>query len=86
MSGMHLTRVLDQLATTRGLPKAIRTDNGNPMICSSVKRFFMSNLSIRMNSASNSYFKTSIPSHLKAITITHLKSATHSRGNAATQR
>ena len=28
MSGMHLTRVLDQLATTRGLPKAIRTDNG----------------------------------------------------------
>ncbi|ACO75298.1 Probable transposase [Laribacter hongkongensis HLHK9] len=28
MSGMHLTRVLDQLATTRGLPKATRTDNG----------------------------------------------------------
>ena len=28
MSGMHLTRVLDQLAKTRGLPKAIRTDNG----------------------------------------------------------
>ena len=28
MSGMHLTRVLDQLATTRGLSKAIRTDNG----------------------------------------------------------
>ncbi len=28
ISGLHLTRVLDQLATTRGLPKAIRTDNG----------------------------------------------------------
>ena len=28
MSGNQLTRILDQLATTRGLPKAIRTDNG----------------------------------------------------------
>ncbi|MDC7714201.1 IS3 family transposase [Vogesella sp. LYT5W] len=28
MGGLHLTRVLDQLAKTRGLPKAIRTDNG----------------------------------------------------------
>ncbi|WP_101686124.1 IS3 family transposase [Chromobacterium sphagni] len=28
MSGMHLTRILDQLAQTRGLPKAVRTDNG----------------------------------------------------------
>ena len=28
LSGQQLTRVLDQLATTRGLPKAIRTDNG----------------------------------------------------------
>ncbi|MFC3534082.1 IS3 family transposase [Vogesella facilis] len=28
MSGLHLTRILDQLAQTRGLPKAIRTDNG----------------------------------------------------------
>ena len=28
MSGVHLTRVLDQLAQTRGLPNAIRTDNG----------------------------------------------------------
>nr|MBB4249185.1 transposase InsO family protein [Rhodocyclus tenuis] len=28
MGGMYLTRVLDQLAGTRGLPKAIRTDNG----------------------------------------------------------
>lgn len=28
IGGMHLTRVLDQLAGTRGLPKAIRTDNG----------------------------------------------------------
>ncbi|WP_159877637.1 hypothetical protein [Aquitalea denitrificans] len=26
-----------------------------------------------MNSTSNSYFKTSMPSHLKAITITHFK-------------
>jgi transposase InsO family protein len=28
MGGNQLTRILDQLATTRGLPKAIRTDNG----------------------------------------------------------
>ncbi|WP_444546971.1 IS3 family transposase [Laribacter hongkongensis] len=28
MGGLHLTRVLDKLAKTRGLPKAIRTDNG----------------------------------------------------------
>ena len=28
MGGQQLVRVLDQLATTRGLPKAIRTDNG----------------------------------------------------------
>ncbi len=28
LSGQHLTRILDELATTRGLPKAIRTDNG----------------------------------------------------------
>lgn len=28
MGGHQLTRILDQLATTRGLPKAIRTDNG----------------------------------------------------------
>lgn len=28
IGGMQLTRVLDQLAKTRGLPKAIRTDNG----------------------------------------------------------
>lgn len=28
IGGMHLTRALDQLAKTRGLPKAIRTDNG----------------------------------------------------------
>lgn len=27
LNGSHLTRVLDQLAATRGLPKAIRTDN-----------------------------------------------------------
>jgi len=42
-------------------------------------------MSIRMNFASNSYFKPSMPSHLKAITFTHFKSATHSRGNAAAQ-
>ena len=29
MGGNQLVRILDQLATTRGLPKAIRTDNGN---------------------------------------------------------
>ena len=28
LSGQHLTRILDELATTRGLPKAIQTDNG----------------------------------------------------------
>ena len=28
LSGQHLVRVLDQLACTRGLPQAIRTDNG----------------------------------------------------------
>ncbi|WP_088861245.1 IS3 family transposase [Laribacter hongkongensis] len=28
MGGLHLTRVLDKLVKTRGLPKAIRTDNG----------------------------------------------------------
>ena len=28
LGGLQLTRALDQLATTRGLPKAIRTDNG----------------------------------------------------------
>lgn len=28
MGGNQWTRILDQLATTRGLPKAIRTDNG----------------------------------------------------------
>jgi putative transposase len=28
MGGNQLVRILDQLATTRGLPKAIRTDNG----------------------------------------------------------
>ena len=28
MGGQQLTRILDQLAKTRGLPKAIRTDNG----------------------------------------------------------
>ena len=28
LSGQQLTRILDELATTRGLPKAIRTDNG----------------------------------------------------------
>ena len=28
MGGHQLTRILDQLATMRGLPKAIRTDNG----------------------------------------------------------
>jgi transposase InsO family protein len=28
MSGVYLTRILDQLAQTRGLPNAIRTDNG----------------------------------------------------------
>jgi transposase InsO family protein len=28
LGGLQLTRVLDQLAKTRGLPKAIRTDNG----------------------------------------------------------
>jgi hypothetical protein len=27
MGGLHLTRVLDQLTKTHGLPKAIRTDN-----------------------------------------------------------
>lgn len=28
LSGQHLVRILDQLACTRGLPQAIRTDNG----------------------------------------------------------
>ncbi len=28
MGANQMTRVLDQLATTRGLPKAIRSDNG----------------------------------------------------------
>ncbi len=28
LSGQQLTRILDELAATRGLPKAIRTDNG----------------------------------------------------------
>ena len=28
LGGLQLTRILDQLAKTRGLPKAIRTDNG----------------------------------------------------------
>ena len=28
LSGNHLVRILEQLASTRGLPKAIRTDNG----------------------------------------------------------
>ncbi len=28
IGGQHLTRILDQLATTRGLPRVIRTDNG----------------------------------------------------------
>ena len=28
IGGAHLTRILDQLATTRGLPRVIRTDNG----------------------------------------------------------
>ena len=28
LSGQHLIRILDELASTRGLPKAIRTDNG----------------------------------------------------------
>lgn len=28
IGGVHLTRILDQLATTRGLPRVIRTDNG----------------------------------------------------------
>lgn len=28
IGGQHLVRILDQLARTRGLPKAIRTDNG----------------------------------------------------------
>ena len=28
LAGCQLVRVLDQLAITRGLPKAIRTDNG----------------------------------------------------------
>lgn len=28
LGGNHLVRILDQLVTTRGLPKAIRTDNG----------------------------------------------------------
>jgi transposase InsO family protein len=30
ISGVSLTRMLDRLATVRGLPKAIRTDNGLP--------------------------------------------------------
>ncbi len=28
LSGTHVTRILDQLATTRGIPQVIRTDNG----------------------------------------------------------
>lgn len=28
LSGTHVTRILDQLATTRGVPQVIRTDNG----------------------------------------------------------
>ncbi len=28
LSGQHFTRILDELASTRGLPKAIRTNNG----------------------------------------------------------
>ena len=28
IGGLQVTRILDQLATTRGLPKVIRTDNG----------------------------------------------------------
>lgn len=38
-----------------------------------------------MNSARNSYFKTTMPSHLKTIITSHFKSAALSRGNAATQ-
>lgn len=28
ISGQHVTRILDQLAATRGVPQVIRTDNG----------------------------------------------------------
>ncbi len=33
MGGQQLVRVLDPLATARGLPKAIRTDNGKEFCC-----------------------------------------------------
>jgi putative transposase len=36
LRGLHLTRVLDQLAKTRGLPKATRTDNSKEF-CSRAK-------------------------------------------------
>lgn len=72
---------VDQGRDQKGVPEALISSCETSHCCTRE----IGTLSINMNSASNSYFKTSIPSYLKAIITSSFKSAAHSLGDSITR-